>query len=254
MVIIDWKGGQYRQSCCPVCGSAGSKQRLLDIKGDHRGESVLSTDVVAFLRCPSCEVRYCDPLRSVDYETGDSEGLKYYLEQGAGIDVMLEPLSLVDRRPIKRYLEIGCSFGFAMDYARRMLGWQVRGFDPGFIAVTGKELLDLPIDNAYFDAASVGEEEGIWCCAQRSSSTFLIQTILSRFCGARLARTVCCCLPALSGDVAGHPCHRHLTRRRLCLSAAQGARQCRPLQGGGRHPSPPPRWLSSAIQPRYRAY
>ena len=120
---------------------------------------MLAADVVAFLRCPSCEVRYCDPLRSVDYETADLEGLKYYLEQGAGIDTMLEPLSLVDGRPIKRYLEIGCGFGFAMDYAHRMLGWRVRGFDPGYIAATGKELLDLPIDNNYFDAASVSEGE-----------------------------------------------------------------------------------------------
>jgi hypothetical protein len=46
-----------------------------------------------------------------------------------------------------------------MDYAHRMLGWRVRGFDPGYIAATGKKLLDLPIDNAYFDAASVSEGE-----------------------------------------------------------------------------------------------
>ena len=153
-MIIDWKGGEYRQSSCPVCSSGGSKPVLFEITVDHGAERVLSTDAVAFLRCPSCEVRYCDPLRSIDYKTADSAGLKYYLEQGAGIDAMLEPLALVDGRPIKRYLEIGCSFGFAMDYARRMLGWQVCGFDPGYIAAAGKELLDLPIDNAYFEAAS----------------------------------------------------------------------------------------------------
>ncbi len=158
-MIIDWQGGQYRQSSCPVCGSGHSKEVSFEIRVDHLGQGVLSPDVVAFLRCPSCEVRYCDPLRSVDYEIADLEGLKYYIEQGAGIDVMLEPLLLVDGRPIERYLEIGCSFGFAMDYLHRMLGWQVRGFDPGYIAATGKELLDLPIDNAYFEAASVSEGE-----------------------------------------------------------------------------------------------
>jgi SAM-dependent methyltransferase len=165
LVIIDWKSGQYRQSRCPVCGIGHSKQVLFEITVDHPGQSVLATDVIAFMQCPSCEVRYCDPRRSVDYETADSEGLKYYIEQGAGIDVMLEPLSLVDGRPIKRYLEIGCSFGFAMDYAHRMLGWQVRGFDPGYIAATGKELLDLPIDNAYCEAASVsaGEADLVLC-------------------------------------------------------------------------------------------
>ncbi len=164
-MIIDWKVGEYRQSSCPVCGSGGSKQRLFEITVDNQRRGVLSTDAVAFLRCPSCDVRYCDPLRSVDYETANSAGLKYYLEQGAGIDTMLEPLSLVDGRPITRYLEIGCSFGFAMDYARRMLGWRVRGFDPGYIAAAGKKLLDLPIDNAYFEAASVsvGEADLVLC-------------------------------------------------------------------------------------------
>ena len=62
---------------------------------------------------------------------------KLLLEQGAGIRAMLEPLLLADARPIRSYLEIGCSFGFGLDYARRILGWQVRGFDPGFIAAAG---------------------------------------------------------------------------------------------------------------------
>ena len=159
MVTINWKSAPHRRTSCPVCGRDGGQERFLEITVDHHLRSMLATDVIALLRCPSCDARYCDPLRSVDYETADAEGLKYYLEQGAGIDVMLEPLSLVDGRPIERYLEIGCSFGFAMDYASRMLGWRVRGFDPGYIAATGRELLDLPIDNGYFEAASVREGE-----------------------------------------------------------------------------------------------
>src|SRR5207248_776406 len=105
---------------------------------------------IGLLQCPGCQARYADPLCAANYHDADRHGLKFYLEQGAGIRAMLEPLSLADSRPIHRYLEIGCSFGFVMDYARQVLGWQVRGFDPGFIAAAGKQQLQLPIENAYF--------------------------------------------------------------------------------------------------------
>ncbi len=123
------------------------------------------TDRVIILQCPACELRYCEPLVSVDYSEVDHDGLKFYLDQGAGIDVMLELLSLVDGRSIHSYLEIGCSFGFVMEYARSILGWEVRGFDPGVIAATGKTVLGLPIENTYFDVSDghEGDVDLIYC-------------------------------------------------------------------------------------------
>jgi hypothetical protein len=159
VVTVNWQGEQFQWSNCPVCRISGSKRRVLEMVVGRNIQRSPANDVIGLLRCPVCDACYCDPLCSVDYEASDVEGLKYYLEQGAGIDVMLEPLSLVDGRPIKRYLEIGCGFGFAMDYARRMLGWEVRGFDPGSIATTGKKLLGLPIENAYLGSASIGKGE-----------------------------------------------------------------------------------------------
>jgi SAM-dependent methyltransferase len=153
MARLAWRSDATRPSRCPLCGDDGAKSELLTISGLP---AWAEQDEIALVHCAGCGVRYCDPLKTVEYETADEEGLKYYLENGAGIDVMLEPLSLVDGRPIRNYLEIGCSFGFAMDYARRALGWQIRGYDPGVIAGCGRDLLGLPIHNGYF-SGSEGE-------------------------------------------------------------------------------------------------
>src|SRR5204862_359321 len=152
-----WSGATAAASACPVCDMAGNHRAVLEMTLGRRAGEALGARTIVLLQCPACQARYCRPMCSVAYEEADRDGLKFYLEQGAGVAPMLEPLSLVDARPIARYLEIGCSFGFAMDYAHRILGWQVLGYDPGFIAGAGKELLGLPIENRFFDAASAAE-------------------------------------------------------------------------------------------------
>ncbi len=152
-IAVRWTGQSARASSCPVCADAGAKREVLETT---RGEGSQAARTV-LLQCPACQVRYAEPLLSVDYGDGGATTLKFYLEQGAGIDVMLEPLSLADGRPVRQYLEIGCSFGFAMDYARQVLGWNVRGFDPGAIAARGREELQLPIEHTTF-ALAAGDE------------------------------------------------------------------------------------------------
>lgn len=112
---------------------------------------------IRLLHCVECGVRYAVPAVPVDYQHIDEGSMRYYVEQGAGLDAMLEIFTALDARPIGRYLEIGCSFGFAMEYARRALGCQVSGFDPGFIAATGKRKLGLPIKRRSFDKDAVPE-------------------------------------------------------------------------------------------------
>lgn len=154
MLSLSWKNHGIYKSTCPVCSAQGGKQRVLRIIGASGRFSR-----IAILQCPICQARYADPLRAADYEQGDSDGLKFYLEQGAGILTMLQPLLLADERPVRRYLEIGCGFGFVMDYARRMFGWEVRGFDPGFIAAAGRDALGLPIENRYFAGLGPGDDK-----------------------------------------------------------------------------------------------
>ncbi|WP_296696939.1 class I SAM-dependent methyltransferase [Thiocapsa sp. UBA6158] len=75
--------------------------------------------------------------------------IKFYVEQGAAPDTMVEPLFWFDHAGIKRYAEVGCGFGFGLDFAREALGWEVRGFDPSPLARAGRRLLDLPVTLDY---------------------------------------------------------------------------------------------------------
>ncbi len=86
-----------------------------------------------------------------DYEKGPcaSELLKYYVELGAGLDTMIEPLNRVDQTRIKTFLEIGCGYGFSLDFARFAFGWTVKGMDPSPLAAAGRDTLGLDIDSTY---------------------------------------------------------------------------------------------------------
>jgi SAM-dependent methyltransferase len=55
-----------------------------------------------------------------------------------------------------RYLEIGCGFGFTLDYARRVLGLEVQGIDPSPYARAGATQLQLPINEGYLGEANLG--------------------------------------------------------------------------------------------------
>ena len=78
--------------------------------------------------------------------------LDYYVEQGAGIDLVVAPLLRLPRGTIRRCLEIGCSAGFALDFGRFAFGWEVLGVDPSPLATAGARRWDSPSAAPYFNA------------------------------------------------------------------------------------------------------
>jgi SAM-dependent methyltransferase len=77
--------------------------------------------------------------------------LKFYIEQGACIEHMVWPLLRTSQEREKSMVEIGCGFGFALDFARTILGWRVRGIDRCYASAAGATQLNLPITQTYFD-------------------------------------------------------------------------------------------------------
>lgn len=141
---------------CPNCRAAGPKRPVLDVGLAPVG---LPRRVWRLLRCASCTARfYADPPMP-DY-AGDemlSRGrLELYIQQGAGIAALCRPLLRLSLPPGTRLLEIGCGFGFALDFARHALGWTVQGIDPALMAEAGRTRLGLPIDHRLFDAREPG--------------------------------------------------------------------------------------------------
>lgn len=108
---------------------------------------------VTFARCRSCGSLF-DPDFSPAGAALPARMLEYYLEQGAGIEVMVAPLLRVPRDSVRRYLEVGCGYGFALDFARRELGWNGLGVDPSPLARAGARELGLEILDGLLDDSS----------------------------------------------------------------------------------------------------
>lgn len=145
---IDWNTGSAAnvEATCPACANSGSKSTRLSVRS-----AVPPYPDLPLVQCARCGTAFFPTLQQPEYETAQATeaALAFYLEQGAGIDVMAEPLAAIDPSKVRRYLEIGCGFGFSLDVARTVFGWSVKGIDPGFAARAGRDLLGLDISSAY---------------------------------------------------------------------------------------------------------
>ena len=135
------------QARCPLCGVEGTKGAVLST--DH---VLPGHPPITLLRCPVCGAAFLQDLTPPDYESDMAEMLDYYVEQGAGIDLIVAPLHRLPPGSVRRCLEIGGSFGFALDFSRHAFGWEVLEVDPSPLAAAGAEALDLPLCRSYFGA------------------------------------------------------------------------------------------------------
>ena len=129
-----------------MCAEAGTKPAV--VSADH---VVPGNPPVILLRCPACGAAFLQDLTPPDYELEVAEMLDYYVEQGAGIDLIVAPLLRLPPGTVRRCLEVGCSAGFALDFGRFAFGWEVLGVDPSPLAAGGAAALGLPIRRCYFD-------------------------------------------------------------------------------------------------------
>lgn len=160
---VTWHRGRRVASICPVCGTAGEVDLVLSVH-DAAAPYVLRH----LHRCDDCRSLFMMPRDRIAYENAEEAGfsVKFYVEKGAGIDVMLGPLVRVPFSGATRYLEIGCSFGFSLDFLRWRHGLAGTGVDPSPLAAAGREQLGLTVLSAYFDedlAARLGPQDVIYC-------------------------------------------------------------------------------------------
>jgi 2-polyprenyl-3-methyl-5-hydroxy-6-metoxy-1,4-benzoquinol methylase len=152
-MALEWLTGEI-DATCPVCSSSGSKRAVLST-----GHLFDARTPIRLLRCAECGAGFLEDRTIPDYERELAEVLDYYVEQGAGIDLIVAPLRRIPAQTVRRCLEIGCSFGYALDFSRHSFGWDVLGVDPSPLARYGEAALGIPILHEYFGAASdVGPE------------------------------------------------------------------------------------------------
>ena len=94
------------------------------------------------------EVYLRDRAEEVDFP---EEFLQLYVEQGASLDLMSQPLFYLPTSSVRRYLEIGCGFGFSVDFAGHGLGWSATGLEPSRIGQAGRAALGFTLQTEYLD-------------------------------------------------------------------------------------------------------
>ena len=134
---------------CPNCGAEGEKPFHLTVEFATGPETRQTSSV---LRCPECTALFYETRIPPDYaeEAMLERGrVPFYLQQGAGLSVITRPLARIRVPAGGTYAEIGCGFGFGLDYARHAKGWNAHGIDPAGLSALGQRMLGVSIDRRY---------------------------------------------------------------------------------------------------------
>jgi GT2 family glycosyltransferase len=138
---------------CPVCEAEALLHKTL---GEH-----------TLYRCASCEGLFYYPFPLEDEkDEAPWQSAKWYVERGANIlfysEVLARIRTIVELLPRKKeggeidMLEVGCSYGFLMDMAAVLFGWDVSGVDPRACAREGareleRKIFNVRLEDAQFD-------------------------------------------------------------------------------------------------------
>ena len=148
---ITWLTGKAAAAPeCPACGATGPKMAVLETANLIPQKQAVPLCLVA---CPTCRTRYWTDLGTFHYEEADgySWSTRFYVEQGASLDDLIEPIARLPATDIRNCLEIGCGFGFSLDAGRVLFGWHTVGVDPSPLARAGRAALDIDIRPIYAD-------------------------------------------------------------------------------------------------------
>ena len=148
---IDWTPRSSRELQCPVCHLEGPKPFVL-----NTDPSWAATQTMALHACPGCACKFFPDLATAEYNSDDpiDTALKFYIEVGAGLDQLIQPFFTTGVPRNGRYLDIGCGFGFALDFARHALGLECIGCDPSRLAEAGRAQLGVQIVPDYLTETS----------------------------------------------------------------------------------------------------
>ncbi|MDD9854250.1 MAG: class I SAM-dependent methyltransferase [Deltaproteobacteria bacterium] len=155
---ITWADGNSRHSfACRACGVNAGQSHVLDIPNPNEDLPKLQ-----LYRCGRCDSLNYAPFHmppEIPWEQRNDEQreharacVKFYVEQAAGVDTLASMLFAIPQ-PLRdaetRFVEVGCGYGFSLDMARQMFGWEAIGVDPSTIAFLGGQQLGVNILNEY---------------------------------------------------------------------------------------------------------
>ena len=151
---LSWLHGQHTVRQCPVCGASGPHSLVLSVPS-----SAIRGSIVTFAQCRDCHCAFVIDFQPPTYETTSisEASLRFYVEQGAGFDTFARTVFVAAQKPVRNFLDVGCGFGFGVDMASRMYGWNAVGIDPGPLAAAGQKMLGIRLDRGALSAGRLDE-------------------------------------------------------------------------------------------------
>ena len=108
------------------------------------------------------QCQHCRSIQLLDepLESSPSEAtVDAYIESGAGIGAIAAGLLQVDPATVRRFLDVGCNYGFALDLGSFLFGWDGIGVEPSLAGRRGGAELGLDIRSEYLnDESTVGAD------------------------------------------------------------------------------------------------
>jgi len=127
---------------CPGCGSEGPHALVVSMENPWAPGETLH-----YYRCTACRSLLVP--KGTFHQFSDSEAspvsLQHYVQLGAGIDGMIQPAERARSQTASRLLDVGCGFGFTLDYWRHEVGGESVGVEPSAFGRLGAEMLGVEL-------------------------------------------------------------------------------------------------------------
>ncbi len=110
------------------------------------------------IKCDKCDIVFYSEFPQINYEhhTDSIASLKDYVHLNSNIDGLI--YNLLNNMPQGNYstmLEVGCGFGFTLDFAKRILNMDVVGYEPSLYGELGAKELGIDIRRTYLTLEDV---------------------------------------------------------------------------------------------------
>ncbi len=147
------------------CRACGSHSLTAYVSASSKGMTAALEDCeYLFHRCQDCGSLNEFSEEGTFYEKEqDTPFMNYYIDIIAGLDEMLAPIgSYADASGStegKTFLELGCGFGFVVDYAAKCRGFNAAGIEPGGYGRLGQQHLGADISGTLLGEGSHHDQE-----------------------------------------------------------------------------------------------
>lgn len=139
---------------CRVCDTTSVRCiiKLTNESSDHVNQGGLDRELF-IAKCDECHSLTFLGNPVIGYTSNNfiSDFWIEYAQRGAGISAMLSPLFSLGERCRGRLLDIGCGFGYVVDFWNKMKFGEAVGLEVADYGKVGKRLLDVPIHEKYYE-------------------------------------------------------------------------------------------------------